>query len=174
MTAPRSARPFLTRTAIPAGLAVAALLTATGSAHAGNSSREPIEPDPAVRTVPANRCGFEVIYTVLEDQRYQVTNPGGTRETGRYVVRLDNLANGKSLTYNLNGSKTTTVNGTTETRVYAGQQLFVSGPISQANTGLPGLAYIPGRVVATIDTVAVVTTSVQANSPITDVCALLT
>jgi hypothetical protein len=131
------------------GIAFAVVVLAAADATA-RPPREPVIVEPL--TLPANRCGFEVQVDVVSNNEFQTvtTLDDGTtitRITGRLVLSFTNLTTGFTIVRNLSGPGTQTVHPDgTGTFVGEGPTWFGFGPISQANTGEPGLVFTSGLV----------------------------
>jgi hypothetical protein len=104
-------------------------------------------------TLPANRCGFPVDIGLVSNNEYQqVTTLGDgttvTKITGRLVLSFTNTVTGFTIIRNLSGPGTSIAhpNGS---GTFTGEGLtwFGFGPISQGNTGEPGLVFTSGLVV---------------------------
>jgi len=113
--------------------------------------REPVTFTPF--TIPANRCGFPIDVEVVANNESQdvVTLADGTTVTrirGRLVLSFTNATTGSSIVRNVSGPSTETDHPDgTGTFVGEGLSWFAFGPISQANTGEPGLVFTSGLVV---------------------------
>jgi len=132
-------------TAAALGASALALLAPAAQA------REPVTFTPF--TIPANRCGFPIDVGVVANSEYQdvVTLADGTTVTrirGRLVLSFTNAATGSSIVRNVSGPTTETDHPDgTGTFVGEGLNWFAFGPVSQANTGEPGLVFTSGLVV---------------------------
>ena len=131
---------------LPAITALAALMLA-GPAQA----REPVPFTPG--TYPAQVCGFPVDVAAIANNEYQdvTTLADGTtitRVTGNLVVSWKNDITGKTIVRELSGPTTTTVHPDgTGTAVGGGLNFWTFGPVSQMNTGEPGIVFTSGRAV---------------------------
>jgi hypothetical protein len=131
---------------LPAVTALAALAPAAPAL-----AREPVKITPF--TLPANRCGFPVRVGVISNHEYQevTTLADGTtvtRITGELVVSFTNDFTRKTIVRDVSGPTTTTVHPDgTGMEVGTGNSWWGFGPISQGNTGEPGLVFTDGRVV---------------------------
>ena len=155
---------------LPAIAALAALVPA-GPAQA----REPVPFLPG--TLPANRCGFPVDIVALTNNEYQevTTLADGTtitRITGRLVVSYTNAITGNTIVRNVSGPTTETDHPDgTATFVGQGNNVWTFGPVSQGNTGEPGLVFTSGRAV--IDVAGGFATSFSISGRQINGCALL-
>lgn len=107
--------------------------------------------------LPANRCGFEIDVGVVENHERQTvtTLSDGTTITkirGRLILRFTNHDTGRSIVRNVSGPTIETDHFDAEgnfvggTFVASGSNWFGFGPVSQANTGEPGLVFTDGQV----------------------------
>src|SRR5438094_174801 len=100
---------------------------------------------PFTGTLPANRCGFPIDVGVVANNEYQevTTLPDGTtttKITGKLVQSFTNDVSGLTIVRNVSGPSTETDRPDgTGTFVGEGLTWFGFGPVSQANTGEPGL-----------------------------------
>ena len=140
------------RTAIRILLAITVLAAVAPAGVA--QAREPVEITPF--QLPANRCGFPVDVDVVANKEYQdvTTLADGTtitRITGRLVLSFTHHDTGFTIVRNVSGPSTEIDHPDgTATIVYEGESWFGFGPISQANTGEPGLVFTSGLVVLQI------------------------
>ncbi len=140
-------------------ITVLAAVAPAGAAQA----REPVPFEPF--TLPANRCGFPIDVGVVANNEYQdvTTLADGTtitRITGRLVLSFTNDDTGFSIVRNVSGPTTEIDHPDgTVTFIAEGENWFGFGPISQRNTGEPGLVFTSGRVVLQIAGGAVTTFS---------------
>jgi hypothetical protein len=148
---------------IPAGLAQA------------DTTRRPV-PD-VTRTLPANRCGFAVdIATVTNNEFQDVTTLADgttiTNITGTLVLSFKNDDTGYTIVRNVSGptSETDYPDGSA-TFVGGGLNWFGFGPVSQGNTGEPGLVFTTGLVTLHIADGAVQSFSLSGTQ--VNGCALL-
>jgi hypothetical protein len=104
-------------------------------------------------TLPANRCGFPILIAAVTNNEYQdvTTLADGTtiqKVTGNLVVSFTNAVTGKTIVRNVSGPYTQTTHPDgTGMQVAEGRNFWTFGPISQGNTGEPGLVFTTGRVV---------------------------
>ena len=104
-------------------------------------------------------CPFDVDIGVVSNNEYKdvTTLADGTtitNITGNLVESFKNDSTGYTIVHNVSGPTTTTihpaqppaVNGT-GTEVGRGNNMWIFGPRSQANTGEPGLVFTSGRAV---------------------------
>lgn len=104
--------------------------------------------------LPARYCGFPIHVEPITQNEYIIhdtTLPDGTeiqRITGNAVLRFTNLDTGKSIVENLSGPSTVTIypDGS-QLLDTQGHNLFIFGPLGQANTGEPGLVVTSGHAV---------------------------
>jgi len=128
-------------------ITVLAAVAPAGAAQA----REPVTVTPF--TLPANRCGFPVDIEVVSNNEYQdvTTLADGTtitRITGRLVLSFTNTVTGFTIVRNVSGPSTEFDHPDgSGTFVGEGLTYFGFGPISQGNTGEPGLVFTSGLVV---------------------------
>jgi hypothetical protein len=114
-------------------------------------AREPVTFTPF--TISASRCGFPIDVGVVANNEYAtvVTLADGTmltHITGRLVLSFTNTVTGLSIVQNVSGPSTETDHPDgTGTFVGEGLSWFAFGPVSQANTGEPGLVFTSGFVV---------------------------
>ena len=126
---------------------------------AAAAAREPVPMTPF--TLPANRCGFPIDVGIEANNEYQtvVTMADGTvvtHITGHLVLSFTNTVTGRRIVQNVSGPTTETDHPDgTITFVGEGSNWFAFGPLSQANTGEPGLIFTNGLVVLQIDPPAV-------------------
>src|SRR5262249_37651947 len=103
-------------------------------------------------TLPANRCGFPIDVGVVENNEYQDvrTLADGTvvtKITGRLVLSFTNDVTGYTIVRNVSGpSAAVDYPDGTSTFVGYGLTWLGLGPVSQANTGEPGLVFTSGIV----------------------------
>src|SRR5947207_11664345 len=112
-------------------------------------AREPVNNEPL--TLPPSVCGFSVTIGIVSDNEYQnvTTLADGTtitKITGRLVDSFTNDTTGKTIVRNVSGPTTTIVHPDgSGTEVGRGNNWWAFGPISQGNTGEPGLVFSSGR-----------------------------
>jgi hypothetical protein len=134
---------------LPATTALVALVLAAPA-----QAREPVPFPPG--TLPANRCGFPVDIVAITNNEYQeVTMLADgttiTRITGRLVVSYTNDVTGTTIVRNVSGPTTETDHSDgTSTFVGRGNNVWTFGPVSQANTGEPGLVFTSGLAVVDV------------------------
>lgn len=144
--------------------AAAATVAATGAAQADTTGTSTPLKDPLgacndgascakqseMLPAKAGFCPFNVQVKVVENGEMQQTNTlsdGTTVQnvTGTLVLRFQNLSTGKTITRDESGPYTITSHPDgTGTASYTGNNYFVLGPHSRANTGLPGLFFTTG------------------------------
>jgi hypothetical protein len=114
-------------------------------------AREPVLWEPY--SVPPSLCGFQIDIGVVANNEYQTvtTLDDGTtitKATGRLVLSFTNHETGFTIVRNVSGPSTRfDFSDDTGTFVLEGLSFFTFGPISQGNTGEPGLVFTSGRVV---------------------------
>ena len=155
---------------IPAICSLALIIPASPAA-----AREPVGNQPL--TLAPNRCGFPIDVAVVQDNEYQdvTTLADGTTITnvrGKLVESFTNHNTGKTIVRNVSGPTTETdyPNGTA-TFVGRGNNWFGFDPISQGNTGEPGLVFTSGPVTLQIGSGGV--TSFSLSGKQVNGCALL-
>jgi hypothetical protein len=125
------------------------------TASANDSDRTPAPFGPPF-TLNKNRCGFPIyVQSVNPDQGKEfqevTTLSDGTtitKITGKLFLSFTNLDNGVTIVRNVSGPETITARlDGTGTQVDEGESWFGFGPVSQGNTGEPGLVFTSGRVV---------------------------
>jgi hypothetical protein len=122
-------------------------------------------------------CPFNVDVAVVSNGEYQTvtTLSDGTTVTnitGSLVLSFRNDTTGATIVRNLSGPTSTTVHPDgTGTEVGGGENYWIFGPRSQANTGEPGLVFTNGRVV--LPFVGNVVTSFSVAGTQVNACALL-
>src|SRR5690242_933181 len=137
---------------LPTITALAALVPA-GAAQA----REPVPWATAdmPATYPARFCGFPVDVWAITNNEYQdvTTLADGTtitKVTGNLVLGWRNDVTGKTIVRHLNGPSTETdYPDGSRTVVEEGHNFTGFGPVSQMNTGEPGIVFTTGRFVVT-------------------------
>ena len=138
----------MTRTVL---ILLAMSVLTVGTPAAADSPREPVPFTPF--TLPANRCGFEIDVDVVANKEFQdvETLSDGTtitRITGQLVLSFTNNDTGFTIVRNVSGPGTTIVHPDgTGTFIGEGKSWFGFGPVSQGNTGEPGLVFTDGLVV---------------------------
>lgn len=131
-------------------LVASLMIFGTPIAQAAND-RTPVPQGPW--TISSNRCGFQIDVKVVKNKEYQdvKTLADGTtvtKITGNLVYRFTNYATGYTITRELSGPTTSTDHPDgSGTFVGTGNNFFTFGPVSQGNTGEPGLAFTSGLVV---------------------------
>jgi hypothetical protein len=129
--------------------------------------REPVTFEPF--TLPPNRCGFPIAVGVVSNNEFQdvMTFADGTtvtRITGKLVLSFTNTVTGFTIVRNVSGPSTEIDHPDgSATFVLEGKSWFGFGPISQANTGEPGLVFTSGRVVLQVGDNAVTSFSLAGN-----------
>jgi hypothetical protein len=137
------------RRAIVRGLVTIATVAVVAPAGLAQA-REPVIVTPF--TLPANRCGFAIDIGVVTNKEYQdqTTLADGTtitNITGHLVLSFTNDVTGKTIVRNVSGPTTETdYPDGTRTFVGRGGNWWGFGPISQGNTGEPGLVFTSGLV----------------------------
>jgi hypothetical protein len=155
----------LTRLTLAAALSIAGMFGVTTTAHADT---------PPPTTLPAGRfCSFDVVRTILTDNRREITNPSGDHLNGHFVAEFANPANGKAITFNVSGATQTSQSGNILTVTYTGPSFLGLGPGGRANTGAPAISYLRGRTVLTVDLSTGTVQTLSTTAPITDICKLL-
>jgi hypothetical protein len=131
-------------------ISVLAAVAPAGAAQA----REPVPFDPF--TLPANRCGFPIDVGVVSNKEFQdvMTLADGTTITrirGKLVLSFTNTVTGFTIVRNVSGP-TTVIEHSPGNGTFIGEGLnyFGFGPVSQGNTGEPGLVFTSGLVVLQI------------------------
>jgi hypothetical protein len=120
------------------------------SATPNGSGRVPLPFTPF--TLPANRCGFPIHIEAVADNEFQdvTTLADGTTITnirGLLMLSFTNTNNGVTIVRNVSGPTTETDHPDgTGTFIGRGNNWFGFGPVSQGNTGEPGLVFTSGRV----------------------------
>jgi hypothetical protein len=128
-------------------------------------------------TYPKQVCGFPVDVAAITNNEYQdvSTLADGTtitRVTGNLVVSWKNDITGKTIVGEFSGPTITTVHPDgTGTAVGGGLNFWTFGPVSQMNTGEPGIVFTGGRAVIDFDGVFATSFSLSGNQ--VDGCALL-
>jgi len=128
-------------------ITILAAIAPVGAAQA----REPVVITPF--TIPANRCGFEIDVAVVSNNEFNdvTTLPDGTtitKTTGKLVLSFTNADTGFTIVRNVSGPAIVTSHPDgTGTFVAEGLNWFAFGPVSQGNTGEPGLVFTSGLVV---------------------------
>lgn len=142
------------RTAFRIVLAITVLATVgiSGVGQAVAQAREPVLWQPY--SIPAGAvCSFQIDIGVVANNEYQTvtTLDDGTivtMATGRLVLSFTNHETGFTIVRNVSGPSTRfDFSDDTGTFVLEGLSFFTFGPISQQNTGEPGLVFTSGRVV---------------------------
>jgi hypothetical protein len=168
-------RRSLFATVLPAITALAAFVLA-GPAQA---AREPV-PWPTLAnpgTYPARVCGFPVDVAAITNNEYQdvTTLADGTKiikTTGNLVVWWRNDLTGKTIIRHLSGPTTETdYPDGTGVSVGEGLNFWTFGPISQSNTGEPGIVFTTGHVIVTFHGIFADTFSLSGTQ--VNACALL-
>jgi hypothetical protein len=102
-------------------------------------------------------CSFPLLITDVRNHRQSTTTtlPDGStvvRITGNLVQKMTNESTGKSVVVNVSGPTTdiTSPDGTHDTFVGTGRNLFIFGRGGQRNTGEPPVVLTSGRVAATV------------------------
>ena len=139
-------------TLVPASAAQADLTPVTDPLQSGSPNGSITLPSPVF-------CPFDVDIGVVSNNEYQdvTTLADGTtitKITGNLVESFKNDSTGYTIVHNISGPTTTTmhpaqppaVNGT-GTEVGRGNNMWIFGPRSQANTGEPGLVFTSGRAI---------------------------
>jgi len=124
------------------------LITALATLFARVATAQASEPD-----FTLNGCGFAIDVRILSSNpvEHVQTLPDGTtitKSTGRLVLSFTNPGTGSTIVRNVSGPSTVTVHPD-GTGTFEGQGLswFGFGPVSQANTGEPGLVFTRGLVI---------------------------
>lgn len=121
-------------------------------------------------------CSFDVSIVYLDHEHSTTTTlPDGstvTQVNGAFKAVVENVATGKTISYNLSGpgTFTTSPDGTVQA-VVRGPYLAFTTP-ENSYPGVPTLSYTTGRVTWTVDPSGL-TTSSSSSGPQTDVCAAL-
>jgi hypothetical protein len=137
------------RIVIP-GLLIATAVAVLAPAGSAQADRTPVTFTPF--TLRANRCGFPIDIVAVTNNEFQsmTTLADGTtvtKITGNLVLSFTNTVTGKSIVRNVSGPTTETDRPDgTGTFVGLGPNWFAFGPVSQANTGEPGLVFTSGLV----------------------------
>jgi hypothetical protein len=157
------------------GLLIATAVAVLGPAGSAQADRTPVTITPF--TLPASLCGFPIDVGVVTNNEYQdvTTLADGTtitNITGNLVLSFTNEVTGKSIVRNVSGPTTETDHPDgSETFVGEGPNWFGFGPLSQANTGEPGLVFTSGRATLQISDNVVQTFSLSGTQ--INGCALL-
>ena len=143
------------------GLLIATAVAMLAPAGSAQAARTPVmdplgsgTPNGSI-TLPNNRCAFSVKIGVVTNKEFQdvTTLADGTtitKITGNLVLSFTNVETSKAIVRNVSGPTTETDhfdaqgNFTGGTFVGLGPSWFGFGPISQGNTGEPGLVFTSG------------------------------
>jgi hypothetical protein len=127
--------------------------------------------------LPTNRCGFPIDVEVVSNNEFEdvTTLADGTtvtKITGTLVLRFTNASTGSTIVRNVSGPSTE-IDHPDGTGTFIGEGLswFAFGPVSQGNTGEPGLVFTSGLVVLQIDSGFVTSFSLAGTQ--VNGCALL-
>jgi hypothetical protein len=130
---------------------------------------------PCTLTLPGGRyCAFTVTVNVVRNNEvFDKTVSGGTtvfKVKGNLVLSFTNA--GKTIEENVSGPSTTTTNSDgSGTFQGEGPNYLFFGPVSQANTGEPGIVISKGQVTVTFN--GNTTQTFSLNGTQENVCALL-
>ena len=108
-------------------------------------------------SIPAEDCGFPIDVTVVADKEYIVKSrdnaDGSTtlRITGKLRLSFTNTDADKTIVRNLSGPGSVTFTEDGAVFVSEGPTSSYLSPEEQAATGLPGLAFIVGHAISTVD-----------------------
>jgi hypothetical protein len=171
-----TSRRLLATSLAMAGAAIAA--TAPGALAAGDASpRVPAGNVPF--DIPAADCGFPIHVGVLDDQEYYVrtiTNADGSttlRVTGYLLESFTNEQTGKTITENMSGPGSITINPDgSDSADVQGNSFGVASPASQQALGVPGVFFTTGHAVASYSSAGNLV-SLSVDGPTTNGCALL-
>ena len=156
---------------VAVGIGLIALAPAAGAA----SKRVPVA-NPDFTTTTA--CSFPVAFHALVNNEYQTTTPQPDGTTlikieGSLFATLTNGNTGKSITVNISGPGTFTINADgSSSSTFRGRSLFFFGAAAQTSFGVPGILLTSGLVNFTQDSSGNFT-SFAPNGSSTDECAAL-
>ena len=140
----------------------------------------PLDVGPRTFILPAtDYCtNFDVLWEWVDTNQYVISSSTTAddvttlRVTGHASVRLTNLANGKTVSYNVSGPGTLTINPDFSFSVAAGGPNLLYTTKASSFPGVPPLSYTTGRVTFSVDADGV-TTAYSLKGRRTDVCAVL-
>jgi hypothetical protein len=134
-------------------LAVFCLCSVWAAPAGAASHRVPVDATPF--DIPAESCGFPIHVGVVDDNEYIVKTreaPDGSttsRITGKLILSFTNTDSGKTIVRDVGGPAWFTVNS--DGSLFVRNQGHAAGsnsPADQATTGLPGLFFVTGNLIA--------------------------